>query len=787
MLSKLDSVLLCNFDEDLNVEEYPEYVKLLWNGSWSSAMDDTVLNILFNDKVKASALTKHFEQETSQDLNRALVVAIASINAFCEINWTGPNEEIKNMIETKWPSEVKAASELALDGEEICPTILCSELLMIAMEIFKALPESMVCIWWQMRFYYLYQKVLEELSPSIFKILENLTDKLLKYEESLQSDVLKSLLNLELNQVYLLYGRVQNSEVCLQKAKSYAGVSLELKGALGKRTKFQQEALPQLNLDIVVQKPESRLAAAETHPHSFLMVPLKLDDDLRLENIQFLDIKENATTELTSVEQMICLNTIQYLQRSQPKDTLADEELLPYVNILLSQKHGPWATRICSLLIKCKLENNNKRTVERAMMQCEEIVNSFNRPQPTVISRLSYIWSSGLSLAIDWRSQLADLLLSIGLVKAALDLYLKLQLWEEVIACYTILELRHKAAEIIQQQIDIKPTVKLYCLLGDATDNVKLYERAWDFSQRKSSRAQRHWGNYLFSNKKYEECIPHYQKSCEINSLQESVWLRLGYAALVVENWELSATAYRRYTYLEPNSFEAWNNLAKVYVKQGNKERAHKALSEALKYNYDNWQVWENMLIVSLDTGHFDDVIRSYHRILDLRTKHLDVEVLTVLVKAILENTVDVDGNASGRLIPKALSLFGRISSVHPNDPALWQLYADISPNALLKGQRLLKSYAKLTQTANWGTDVMLCEKVSGLAESIAIDCLELKSDESDVNRSQIVELLSSARLTVQAVVRVLSKEKLPQYEAKAANLQLLLDDLTIELKKRMS
>lgn len=55
------------------------------------------------------------------------------------------------------------------------------------------------------------------------------------------------------------------------------------------------------------------------------------------------------------------------------------------------------------------------------------------------------------------------------------------------------------------------------------------------------------------------------------------------------------------------------------------------------------------MLIVSLDTGHFDDMIRSYHRILDLRTKHLDIEVLTLLVKAMLENKVDVDGNAAGR------------------------------------------------------------------------------------------------------------------------------------------
>lgn len=53
----------------------------------------------------------------------------------------------------------------------------------------------------------------------------------------------------------------------------------------------------------------------------------------------------------------------------------------------------------------------------------------------------------------------------------------------------------------------------------------------------------------------------------------------------------MSAKAYRMYTYLHPNTFEAWNNLAKVYVKQGDKNRAYRALMEALRFNYDNWKV----------------------------------------------------------------------------------------------------------------------------------------------------------------------------------------------------
>lgn len=59
-------------------------------------------------------------------------------------------------------------------------------------------------------------------------------------------------------------------------------------------------------------------------------------------------------------------------------------------------------------------------------------------------------------------------------------------------------------------------------------DDVSCYEKAWDFSNHKSSRAQRHWGNFLFDHKRYNECIPHYETSVSINSIQESVWLRLG-------------------------------------------------------------------------------------------------------------------------------------------------------------------------------------------------------------------------------------------------------------------
>ena len=187
------------------------------------------------------------------------------------------------------------------------------------------------------------------------------------------------------------------------------------------------------------------------------------------------------------------------METSQPKDELVTEELKPYISFLLNQEHGPWAIRLGTLSSNIKYESNHRRTVERSLKQCEEIVATMDSDQIPVRQRLSYIFSSNMLLRHSIRSQLADLMLSLGLIKTALDIYLSLQQWEDVILCYTALQLRQKSAEIIRQELEKQPTVKLYCLLGDATDDESCYEKAWEFSKQTSGRAQRHWGNYYFA------------------------------------------------------------------------------------------------------------------------------------------------------------------------------------------------------------------------------------------------------------------------------------------------
>lgn len=71
---------------------------------------------------------------------------------------------------------------------------------------------------------------------------------------------------------------------------------------------------------------------------------------------------------------MIIFNCSNYIQKSQPKDKLANEELMPYLTTLMYQEQGPWPIRISVLLENIAMESTHRRTVERSLKQCEDIL-----------------------------------------------------------------------------------------------------------------------------------------------------------------------------------------------------------------------------------------------------------------------------------------------------------------------------------------------------------------------------------------------------------------------------
>ncbi|XP_053685328.1 tetratricopeptide repeat protein 27 [Sabethes cyaneus] len=727
------------------------------------------------------------------DRQEILVTGIAALCAFTQDNFVGPS--LPAEYSAKLMPGVKAADLLKSDGEELNENVSSPELLYICKKAFDVLtieseelgsPASFEERLWYLRYLMIHQRCLDDLSHELYSKFDRNTELLVSTFSTIDHYGLLVQSHIEIAQGYIFFKRITKSEQWMKSLKDISGIELTVEGALGVRTQHQQNPLPQLTLRVNILNSRQLKPAAETHGEIILPSMLNLDDDLRLEKTQFIAEEENKDVQLPSLVQEIIFTNLLYLKHSQPRDKLADEELQPYLTTLLYQKHGPLATRIAALLFNIQLEANHKRTVERSFKQCEDLIRQLDGGSNPLQHRLAYAFASGLTPRWQIKATLGRLRVSLGMTKTALDLFLELHLWEEVIACYTTLDLRHKAAEIIQQEISKKPTVLLYCLLGDATDDVGCYGNAWELSKETSARAQRHWGNYYFAKNQFAEAIPHFQKSIQINCLQETTLLRLGFAALQLEQWDVAAEAYRFYTSLESHGFEAWNNLAKAYVKLGQKTRAHKILQEALKCNFDNWKVWENFLLVSIDTKNYEDAINAYERLMELKDKFEDHEILEILTKVVFEGALDASDNSSQRLTKKMLQLLGHACARNVSNGYLYELSAQLEGEDMLKkANKLQNAYRAYTQSNNqWSKAPDSSEKILKICIELCKNSLQaFFNAKHDLEMCQAVKSqLSSARLTGQGCLRAASNENWEQNADLVNQLKYVIEALNAEL-----
>lgn len=166
------------------------------------------------------------------------------------------------------------------------------------------------------------------------------------------------------------------------------------------------------------------------------------------------------------LEQKLLLLIIQEMLISRPIEQIFYEELEPCINLLLSQKNT-WCVRVVTLMIRSKLESKHKRTVRRSFDQVDEILKCIKKDEPHFLNRVAGVYSTGMMPFWKTLAQYADLMLKISLIKKALEYYTQLELWDQVILCYILLKMKHKATEVIKQQLAMKPAdIKLWCMLG---------------------------------------------------------------------------------------------------------------------------------------------------------------------------------------------------------------------------------------------------------------------------------------------------------------------------------
>lgn len=118
---------------------------------------------------------------------------------------------------------------------------------------------------------------------------------------------------------------------------------------------------------------------------------------------------------------------------------------------------------------------------------------------------------------------------------------------------------------------------------------------------------------------------------------------------------------------------------------------AFRALKQGLRYSYENWRMWYNYMIVSMDVGELNEACRALGRVVEetsgqVGAKSVDEDVLDRLVNAVTkapreeENDADSDippnPNEGRWLFKNVNNLFERIVLPRVSSPRVFRAYA---------------------------------------------------------------------------------------------------------------
>jgi len=676
LISKLESLLLSGKPTAEDVTALPDYEMYLLYSKISTANDVK----LFIEHLPNNPLENIEGEHHEHQQLRNMITGLALLKLYIMLNYTGPKEPSLDTHSTDWLKALydKIDSQnLVLDGEYVCEMTAHPLLLVLVSQLLNTVCKSKFSsiLWWQARLAFLHQRILGVKSSVLWKHMESLGKNAESYSKILESSDLKSVFYSELSSMYLFHYHLTKGKEFAEKAVTSAGINWHFKGVMGRRTKFQQHDVPQLILEISQARENASLSDESEEFVSSKPENVALDDELRLESIE---AQTQSVQDYSPIQGIALLSGYTSLSKSYPtSDEVAIEQRISFLSAMLTKRKN-WSTSFKLLFDRCGVENRHSRTVERAMKQLETLLKSLSSEEPCFNSRYYLFFGSMCPAVWELEECLADSLFSLGCHQSALDIYKRLCQWEKIVQCYNQMELRHKAAEVINEEISVNgESVKLLVALGDATSTPENYEKAWILSNCRSSLAQARWGYFYYYKNDFENAIPHFEKAVELNPLENPVWLRLGYSALQIENWDLCVKAYKHSCILDSDNFQSWNNLAKAYTHLGELTKALRTLKEATRCDFGMWKLWDNILKVAVGCASFDDGIHAYGRLLDLKDDFVDEKSLSVMVSSIHSDRLDSNGEKCIRYKPQLLKLFGKITA-KSSRPLIWRLYSDL-------------------------------------------------------------------------------------------------------------
>ncbi|KAG0363174.1 hypothetical protein BC939DRAFT_489615 [Gamsiella multidivaricata] len=658
-----------------------------------------------------------------------LFIAIASLYAFVQAGWTGPElgfEPVDVLPAHVRPKskdlDKQALDSLAVGGEttyHLSPQILFlhfSRILLV--DNLETLKKDAVVAktapWWALRTLFLQQRTLEgptgllqtEMLALADEIESTLTAEVKIDNGALEAiDKKEALTRFWIEKGLVLHWYTEDTKAyeTLQKAQSTSGFRFKVTGALGKRTKFQQFDTSQL---VVVAESSRDMASSRPSAYSSKAGSgagpknLEHNDDTILEKVQFTELSEEDRARLGDLELdpskkiedlhpidhalllAFCLN----IKNTNPAHGLTVEQMFPFVTRVLETPNN-WTVYTMALLLRSRLESDKSRTVERGALQLQALVDQtkIEDETSTTRERMHHFFSVLLPSKWELEKELAEQYMALGVVRSAMDIFERMELWEDVIACHQFLDQAEKAKALCRELLAKNPSnAKLHCTIGDLDEDPEKYKEAWEVSGHRLARAQRSLGAYYFKRSEYELAKPCYQKALKINPLFENSWFILGCIGMQLEDFDVAIEAFTKVVSIDQSNGEAWNNLAAIHMRRNNNLDAQHALRQALKEKRESWKIWSNYMYCSLDVGDFTEAIRAMGMVVELRWKQkkeetvndeiVDIVILDRIVQGLTRDLKDLYSRKvafqESRIEDLLLGITNRIT----NDPRIWRI-----------------------------------------------------------------------------------------------------------------
>jgi tetratricopeptide (TPR) repeat protein len=263
-------------------------------------------------------------------------------------------------------------------------------------------------------------------------------------------------------------------------------------------------------------------------------------------------------------------------------------------------------------------------------------------------------------------------------------------------------------------------------ILGDLTQDVKYYERAWSLSKGRYARAKRTWAHVCFDKGDFHGCYAHMCDALAVQPFVNKAWYLKGVACMQLPKWDEALEAFHRCVNLDADVAEAWANMGAVHLKTGYPERALISLEEAMRRKRGCFKIQENILAASLQSGAFDRCLRCMEYLLQLRhkskTNYYPAELRHLAMAVVEDKHLD--------LVNKMETFFVSVASAISPDAVYW----DIRANFYLALTRprdavdcRVKHIRAVLATERWAYDGTLIALMS-----TAITCLRARVQESE-------------------------------------------------------